>query len=77
MRSFNAFSHMQVSRIWRGIHIVSEHSVMLEVAEDLTISSDTGSLIVSGDSFVNFRQKGTSIQLDDEISFVGGNLKIQ
>lgn len=60
-----------------GIHIVSEHSVMLEAAEDLTISSDTGSLIVSGDSFVNFRQKGTSIQLDDEISFVGGNLKIQ
>ena len=50
---------------------------MLEAAEDLTISSDTGSLIVSGDSFVNFRQKGTSIQLDDEISFVGGNLKIQ
>jgi len=60
-----------------GIHIVSEHSIMLEAAEDLTISSDTGSLIVAGDSSVNFRQKGTSIQLDNEISFIGGNLKIQ
>lgn len=60
-----------------GIHIISEHSVMLEAAEDLTISSDTGSLIVAGDSFVNFKQKGTSIQLDNGISFVGGNLKIQ
>lgn len=60
-----------------GIHIVSEHSIMLEAADDLTISSDTGSLIVAGDSSVNFRQKGTSIQLDNEISFIGGNLKIQ
>lgn len=60
-----------------GIHIISEHSVMLEAAEDLTISSDTGSLIVAGDSFVNFKQKGTSIQLDNGISFIGGNLKIQ
>lgn len=60
-----------------GIHIVSAHSIMLEAAEDLTIASDTGSLIVAGDSFVNFRQKGTSIQLDNGISFIGGNLKIQ
>lgn len=60
-----------------GIHIVSAHSIMLEAAEDLTIASDTGSLIVAGDSFVNFRQKGTSLQLDNGISFIGGNLKIQ
>lgn len=60
-----------------GIQIVSGHSVMLEAAEDLTISSDTGSLVVAGDSFVNFRQKGTSIELDNGISFIGGNLKIQ
>ena len=60
-----------------GIRIVSAHSVMLEAAEDLTITSDTGSLIVAGDSSVNFKQKGTSIQLDNGISFAGGNLKIQ
>ena len=60
-----------------GIQIVSAHSVMLEATEDLTITSDTGSLLVAGNSFVNFKQKGTSIQLDNGISFVGGNLKIQ
>lgn len=60
-----------------GIQIVSAHSVMLEAAEDLTITSDEGSLLVAGNSFVNFKQKGTSIQLDNGISFVGGNLKIQ
>ncbi|EOS25009.1 hypothetical protein C804_04792 [Lachnospiraceae bacterium A4] len=60
-----------------GIHIVSAHSIMLETAEDLTIASDAVSLIVAGDSFVNFRQIGTSLQLDNGISFIGGNLKIQ
>lgn len=60
-----------------GIQIVSTHSVMLEAAEDLTITSDAGSLLVAGNSFVNFKQKGTSIQLENGISFVGGNLKIQ
>lgn len=60
-----------------GIHIVSGHSIMLEAAEDILLTSDTGSMIIAGDSSVNLRQKGTSIQLDNEISFIGGNLKIQ
>lgn len=60
-----------------GIHIISAHSVMLEAGEDLTITSSTGSLLVAGASSVSFKQKGTSIQLDNDISFVGGNLKIQ
>ncbi len=60
-----------------GIHIVSAHSVVLEAEEDLTITSNTGSVLVAGASSVNFKQKGTSIQLDNDISFVGGNLKIQ
>ena len=60
-----------------GIHIVSGHSIMLEAAEDILLNSDTGSMIIAGDASVNLRQKGTSIQLDKEISFIGGNLKIQ
>lgn len=60
-----------------GINIVSAHSVMLEAAEDLTITSDSGSLIVAGNSSVNLKQKGTSLQLDNGISFIGGELKIQ
>ncbi|MDD6626872.1 MAG: contractile injection system protein, VgrG/Pvc8 family [Lachnospiraceae bacterium] len=60
-----------------GIQIISAHSVMLEAAEDMTITSDTGSLLIAGDSFVNLKQKETSIQLEDNISFLGGELKIQ
>ena len=60
-----------------GIRIVSGHSIMLEAAEDILLNSDTGSMIIAGDASVNLRQKGTSIQLDKEISFIGGNLKIQ
>lgn len=60
-----------------GIHIVSAHSVMIEAAEDLTISSDTGSLIVAGSESVDLKQKGTSIHLDSGISFTGGELKVQ
>lgn len=60
-----------------GIHIVSAHSVMLEAAEDITVSSDTGSLIVAGTATVNIKQKGTSINLDKGISFTGGELKVQ
>lgn len=60
-----------------GIHIVSAHSVLLEASEDITVSSDTGSLLVAGTSSVNFTQGGTGIRLDKGISFTGGELKVQ
>lgn len=50
---------------------------MLEAAEDITVSSDTGSLIVAGTATVNIKQKGTSINLDKGISFTGRELKVQ
>ena len=60
-----------------GIQIISAHSILLEAAQDLTIASDTGSLLIAGDSSVDLQQKGTGIQLKDTILFVGGDLKIQ
>ncbi len=60
-----------------GIHMISEHSVVLEAAEDLTISSQSGSLMVAGTSSVSLQQKKTSIQLKKGISFTGGELKVQ
>ncbi len=60
-----------------GIHIVSAHSVVLEAQEDMTITSNAGSLLVAGASSVSIKQKGTTIELENDISFVGGNLKIQ
>ena len=60
-----------------GIQIISDRSILLEAAQDLTITSDTGSLLMAGDSSVDLRQKGTGIRLEDSILFVGGDLKIQ
>ena len=60
-----------------GIHIVSANSVMLEAMEDVTILSDTGSLIVAGTSSVNVQQGESAINLNKGIAFTGGELKIQ
>lgn len=60
-----------------GIQIISDRSILLEAAQNLTITSDTGSLLMAGDSSVDLRQKGTGIRLEDSILFVGGDLKIQ
>ena len=60
-----------------GIHIISEHSVVLEAEDDLTISSRSGSLMVAGNSSVSLQQKKTGIQLKKGISFTGGELKVQ
>lgn len=60
-----------------GIHLISAHSVVLEAAEDVTISSDKGSLIAAGTTSVVLKQKGTSITLDKGISFTGGELRVQ
>ncbi len=60
-----------------GIQIVSAGALSLEAAKDITISSDNGSLLAAGDTSVRFKQGGTSIQLDEGISFIGGELKVQ
>ncbi len=60
-----------------GIQIVSSGSLLLEAAKDIIISSDEGSLLAAGASTVKLKQKGTSIQLDEGISFIGGELKVQ
>ncbi len=60
-----------------GIHIISAHSVILEAAEDMTISSGSGSLLVAGASSVNLQQNKTSICLDSGISFTGGEMRVQ
>lgn len=60
-----------------GIHLVSSHSILLEAEEDLTVSSDTGSLTVAGTSSVRMTQQGTGILLEDGIFFTGGELRVQ
>lgn len=61
----------------KGVQIVSQNDIVIKAKDDLTISSETGSLIAAGTSSVNLKQKTTSIDIDEGISFTGGELKIQ
>lgn len=61
----------------KGVHIVSQNDIVLKAKDDLTISSETGSLIAAGTDSVNIKQKTTSINIDQGISFTGGELKVQ
>ena len=60
-----------------GIQIVSAGALSLEAAKEVTLSSDSGSLLIAGASTVSLKQGGTSIQLEEGISFIGGELKVQ
>lgn len=61
----------------KGVEIVSQHDIVIKAKDDLTISSETGSLIAVGTASVNLKQKTTSIDIDQGISFTGGELKVQ
>lgn len=61
----------------KGVHIVSQSDIVLKAKDDLTISSETGSLIAAGTDSVNIKQKTTSINIEQGISFTGGELKVQ
>lgn len=61
----------------KGVQIVSQHDIVIKAKDDLTISSETGSLIAAGTASVNLKQKTTSIDIDEGISFTGGELKVQ
>ena len=60
-----------------GIQIVSAGALSLEATKEVTLSSDSGSLLIAGASTVSLKQGGTSIQLEEGISFIGGELKVQ
>ena len=61
----------------KGVQIVSQHDIVIKAKDDLTISSETGSLIAAGTASVNLKQKTTSIDIEQGISFTGGELKVQ
>ena len=60
-----------------GIQITSSHSVVIRAKDQLTLSSEKGSLTAAGTASVNLQQKTTGIRLEEGISFIGGELKVQ
>lgn len=60
-----------------GIQITSRHSVVIRAKDQLTLSSEKGSLTAAGTEAVSLQQKTTGIRLEEGISFIGGELKVQ
>lgn len=60
-----------------GVQIISQKSITIKAKDNLTISSENGSLLAAGTTSVNLKQKTTSIDVEQGISFTGGDFKVQ
>ena len=60
-----------------GVNIVSNKAIRITAKDSVTISSENASMIVAGTDAVSIRQSGASIHMDDDISFSGGEFRIQ
>ena len=60
-----------------GISIISDKDVLIEAADKLTIASEAGSLLVAAEEALQVKQGGTSMTLSEDISFTGGEFRIQ
>ena len=60
-----------------GINIVSDKDITIEAADNLTIASSTASLLVAAEEKVQVKQGSTTMTLKDDITFTGGEFRIQ
>ena len=60
-----------------GIIITSDKDIVVAAKEDLTIASGSASLLIAADNVLQVRQGGTSMTLNKDISFTGGEFRIQ
>ena len=61
----------------KGISIESDGSIHIGAKGDIRIQSADSSIVIGADSSLTLAQGGTSIQLDKDIQFQGGQLRIQ
>lgn len=61
----------------KGIAIFSDKGIVIEAGDNLTISSANASLVLTAKDILQVRQGGTSMTLDDDIYFTGGEFRIQ
>lgn len=60
-----------------GITISSDKDVVIDAKDNLTISSANASLMIAAKDKVQVRQGSTSMTLDGDIYFTGGEFRIQ
>lgn len=61
----------------KGISISSNKSIIIETTDNLTISSTNSSLLLAASDSLQVKQGGTSMTLDEDIHFTGGEFRIQ
>lgn len=60
-----------------GITITSDKDIVIEAEDNLTISSGNASLLIAANDLLQVKQGGTSMTLNGDISFTGGEFRIQ
>lgn len=60
-----------------GIRIISSKEIEIKAKGNVTISSEDGSMMLAGSDSVNMSQGGASMNLDDDVAFVGAKFRIQ
>lgn len=60
-----------------GITIASDRDIVIEAEDNLTISSANASLLIAAEDVLQVKQGGTSMTLDKDIIFTGGEFRIQ
>ncbi len=59
------------------IAITSDKDIMLQAQENLTVVSGSSSLLIVADEKVQVKQGSTTMALSGNISFTGGEFRIQ
>lgn len=60
-----------------GITITSDKDILIQAQENLTVASGSASLLIAADDKVQVKQGGTTMTLRGDISFTGGEFRIQ
>lgn len=60
-----------------GITVCSDKDIVIEAGDNLTISSQNASLLIAAQDTLQVKQGGTSMTLSGDISFTGGEFRIQ
>lgn len=60
-----------------GIQILSDKDINIVAGGTMTISSQEDSLVVAGTESVDIRQSGAGLHMQEDITFTGGQFRIQ
>lgn len=60
-----------------GITITSDKDIVIQAEENLTVASGAASLLIAANDKVQVKQGGTTMTLEGDITFTGGEFRIQ